>query len=116
MEGAESFEPVLQGNLIMSVASIRYQFSEGVAFEDVEGALVVAVLAIESLHGPAAVRLGTAYAADPLARTVVVESSSDVGRDLNRVFVGFLSRDLATDAFTVERRHGLPAPVRVALA
>lgn len=104
----------------MSVISVRYQFLESVSFEEVEGALVVAVLAVESLYGPAAVRLGAAYATDPVNHTVIVEAATEIGRDLNRVFTGFLSRDLGPETFRVERvalvsSHLLPSdhPVEI---
>jgi hypothetical protein len=86
----------------MSVASIRYQFTPGPPFGDVEGALVVAALAVEILFGTEPVQRDAICRTDELTRCCVIDVSTDVGRALNRLFVGFLHRDVGMEAFTVE--------------
>lgn len=81
----------------------RYVFPSALHLEEVEGALLLAVLATESLHGEAQVRLDASHFLDTAARTCVVDASTPVGRDLNRLFAGFLRREFGADAFTVER-------------
>lgn len=100
----------------MSITSVRYQFHDEVNFEDVEGALVVAVLAIESLYGPAAVRVNAGYSANPVTRRCVIDASTNIGQALNQLFVGFLSRDLGPATFTVERVRDVPLSLGVATA
>jgi hypothetical protein len=81
----------------------RYVFVPEVPAEEVEASLLLAVLAAESLHGEAQVRLDAAHFLDPDRRSCVVDAATAVGRDLNRLFVGFLRREFGADAFQVER-------------
>jgi hypothetical protein len=86
----------------------RYRFSNRVATEEVEGALLLAVLALESLHGAAQVRLDADHAFDAVSRTCVVDGSTSVGRDLNRLFYGFVVREFGEDNVAVERIEKAP--------
>ena len=81
----------------------RYLFTPAVALEDVEAAIVLAIWAAENLHGEAAVRLDATHLLDADKRVCVIDGDSAVGRDLNRLFVGFLRREFGDDAFNVER-------------
>lgn len=87
----------------MSRTVYRYQFHEGAQVEDVEASLVLAILATESLHGEAQVRLDAAHAFDLEQRVCVIDAETPVGQDLNRLFVNFLRREFGEDAFQVER-------------
>ena len=86
----------------------RYSFTSSVAFAEVEASLVLAIMAAESLHGQTRVRLDAAHAVDAGKRSCVIDASTLVGRDLNRLFVGFLSREFGPDAFKVERVDAMP--------
>ncbi|QDU76924.1 hypothetical protein Pan97_39810 [Bremerella volcania] len=81
----------------------RYTFEEDVPIEEVEASLLLAVMATESLHGEAQTRLDAAHYLDPTKRACVVDAGTPVGRDLNRLFTGFMGREFGPDAFTVER-------------
>ena len=69
----------------------RYNFNSKVPFRDVEESLLLAVLAADSLHGRALVRLDASFCLDSKKR-------SDA-----RIFTGFLSREFGEEAFKVER-------------
>jgi hypothetical protein len=84
----------------------RYAFNPGLPREDIEAALVLAVFGAESLHGEAEVRLDAGYFLDPGQHICVVDATTDVGRDFNRLFIGFLGREHGDDGFTVERLEG----------
>lgn len=86
----------------------RYSFASSVQFEEVEASLVLAVFAAESLHGESRVRLDAGHALDTDKRQIVIDATTQVGRDLNRIFVGFVSREFGADVFEVERAD-LPA-------
>src|SRR5262245_46043802 len=88
----------------------RYQFGPQAPPEEVEATLVLALFAAESLHGEAQVRLDASHYLDAGGRACVIDASTAVGRDLNRVFVGFLRREFGADAFRVERLGAAPAP------
>lgn len=81
----------------------RYAFTADVPIEDVEASLLLAVLATESLHGEAQTRLDAAHYFDLPKRACVIDAGTLVGRDLNRLFTGFLNREFGADAFDVER-------------
>ena len=87
----------------MSLEIFRYTFAPSVPSEEIEATLVLAILATESLHGTSQVRLDAAHAVDAEKRSCVVDASTPVGRDLNRLFAGLVSREFGPDAFSVER-------------
>jgi hypothetical protein len=87
----------------MSSEIYRYRFSASVSFEEVQASLVLALLATESLHGESQVRLDAGHAVDADKRSCVIDASTAVGRDLNRLFAGFITREFGADVFEVER-------------
>ncbi len=92
----------------MSAEVYRYSFAPAVPFEEVEGTLVLALLAAESLHGQSQVRLDAAHAVDAAKRRCVIDASTRVGSDINRLFIGFASREFGQDSFKVERVDRVP--------
>jgi len=92
----------------MSSERYRYTFDEKVPLEDVETSLLLAVMTTESLHGEAQVRLDAAHYLDVSCRACVIDAGTVVGRDINRLFVGFLGREFGADSFKVERVDALP--------
>ena len=81
----------------------RYNFNATVPLRDVEESLLLAVLATESLHGRALVRLDASFCLDTGKRACVVDAATDVGRAIARIFTGFLTREFGEEAFKVER-------------
>jgi hypothetical protein len=94
----------------MALDVYRYGFSVDVSVEDLETSLLLAILSAESLHGEAQVRLDAAHYFDADQRACVIDASTPVGRDVNRLFVGFLRREFGEDAFSVERLNDLSIP------
>jgi len=80
----------------------RYVFGKCVPIEEVEASFLLAILATEGLHGEANVRLDVAHFMDLAERACVIDAGTPVGRDLNRLFVQFVSREFGHDAFDVE--------------
>ena len=87
----------------MSKEVYRYNFKPEMPLDDLEASLLLAVLATESLHGEAQTRLDAAHYLDPAKRACVIDAGTPVGRDLNRLFAGFIAREFGADAFRVER-------------
>ena len=81
----------------------RYAFSANVPLLEIEASLMITAIATESLHGEAQVRLDAAHYFDADQRACVIDAGTPVGRDFNRIFVGFLSREFGEDTFRVER-------------
>lgn len=86
----------------------KYVFESSIDVTDVEASLLLALLAAESLHGEAQVRLDAAHFLDPAKRACIIDAGTPVGRDVNRLFVGFVTREFGEDAFQVERLDHLP--------
>jgi len=80
----------------------RYEFDETASTEDIESALLLAIWGCEALHGEAETRLDASHYLDPTKRALVVDASTPVGRDLNRLFTGFIGHELGPDAFAIE--------------
>jgi hypothetical protein len=87
----------------MSQLLYRYQFDAGVEMTEVESTLALAILATENLYGESQVRLDASHYCDAEIRSCVIDGSTAVGRDINRMFTGFLSREFGEDEFRVER-------------
>lgn len=81
----------------------RYRFDSTLPFEEIEASLVLAIFAAESLHGAEQVRLDAAHAIDHQHHSCVIDGSTQVGRDINRLFTGFVLREFGPDAFCIER-------------
>jgi hypothetical protein len=81
----------------------RFSFAPEVSMEEIETTMLLALLATEALHGEAQVRLDAGHNLDAEQRACVIDGGTEVGRDLNRLFVGFLRREFGADAFQVER-------------
>ncbi|MFV1966496.1 MAG: hypothetical protein ACC628_13815 [Pirellulaceae bacterium] len=92
----------------MSREIYKYVFDSSIDITDVEASLLLALLAAESLHGESQVRLEAAHALDTESRACVIDATGDVGRDLNRLFVGFIRREFGEDDFQVERVERQP--------
>jgi hypothetical protein len=86
----------------------RYLFDEAVPGEEVETTLVLSIFAVEALHGESQTRLDASHAFDGDRRRVVIDASTAVGRDLNRVFIGFITREFGAGSFRVERVQKQP--------
>ena len=89
--------------IVMPNRVYRYTFLPTVEFHEVETSLALAILATQNLHGEAQLRLDARYSQDRSARVIVVDASTPVGCDLNRLFVGFVQRELGERDFRVER-------------
>jgi hypothetical protein len=92
----------------------RYEFDEAIPAAEVETTLVLSLFAVEALHGESQVRLDAGHAFDAKKRLVVIDASTAVGRDLNRVFIGFVTREFGAGSFRVERVHRSSQPEPVA--
>ncbi|HEY7158950.1 MAG TPA: hypothetical protein VH575_33705 [Gemmataceae bacterium] len=93
----------------MTTDLYRYQFAENVPPEEIEATILLSLFAVESLHGESQTRLDAAHHFDTARCACVIDAATAVGRDFNRLFVGFLRREFGEDAFQVERLRGQPA-------
>jgi hypothetical protein len=89
----------------------RYEFRDEVPAVEVEATLVLSIFGVESLHGESQTRLDVRHAFDAKRRVVVIDASTSVGRDLNRLFIGFMTREFGPGSFRVDRvQQSKPQP------
>lgn len=79
----------------------RLVFLKPLDMEAVEETLLLAILAVECLHGESAVRLDVGYAINKIDRMVVLDASNDTSRAVARVFLGFCTHEFGEDSFAV---------------
>jgi hypothetical protein len=95
----------------MSKETYRYHFEPQIDIDEVEQSLLLAILSVEALHGETQTRLDAAHAFDAERRSCVIDAGTDVGRSLNRLFLGYVRREFGEDAFSVSRvETAAPAP------
>jgi len=82
-----------------------YEFAPNVPLEDLENSLQLALLATECLHGVAQTRLDVTIYFDRAQRACVIDAETQVGRDLHKLFAGFLRLEFGADAFRAARVH-----------
>jgi hypothetical protein len=87
----------------MSREIYRYTFDDKVPFSEIEESMLLATLAVESLHGRSSIRLDAAFTLDSEKRTAAVDACTDVGRDIARVFTCFVTKQFGEELFKVER-------------
>jgi len=81
----------------------RYRFIDTLDISEVRATVTLAILATESLHGESRVRLESRHDFNTESRTCAIDATGEVGRDLNRLLLGFISREFGRDSFQVER-------------
>lgn len=97
------------GNARAGRTVYRLAFKIPVDMEAVEETLLLAILAVGCLYGDAAVRLDVGYAIDKDERVVVIDASTEMGRAVARIFIGFCTHEFGDDTFGVVRADG-PVP------
>jgi hypothetical protein len=90
--------------MLMTGNSYCYEFRRDVPMQDVEASLQLAFLATESLHGETQVRLDAAHSLNHRKRCCMINVQSRVGRDISRIFTGFLRHEFGEDAFSIKRQ------------
>ena len=88
----------------------RYMFDTSIGVEQIEASLVSAILSAEALHGESRVRLDARHLLSKTQRVCVIDARTEVGRDLNQIFVGLLIRQFDDDSFRVDRLNGHEMP------
>jgi len=86
----------------------QYQFEESAPPYEIEGTLMLAILAGESLHSEADVRLGFRHSFDANKRACAIDAGSDVGQDISKIFTGFCIKEFGAKAFRVSRMEQKP--------
>lgn len=81
----------------------KIEFAKKLPMGTVDYHLITAVIAAESLHGRSAVRLDAVARLNTRKRVVTVDAETQVGVDIAKMFIGFLSRDFGERSFQVNK-------------
>jgi len=81
----------------------KYEFSPNLPIQEVERSLALSVLTTESLHGRSQVRMDASFIVDKEKHACVIDADTEVGRDIARIFTGYLTREFGENAFKVKR-------------
>lgn len=81
----------------------RYRFKDGLDAQEIEESLLLAVLAVEGIHGRCAVRLAGTFFYDREKQACVIDGSTEIGRHVAGIFTGFLQKQFGDEAFQIER-------------
>lgn len=94
----------------MQCTVLRFTFDNRIDLSDAEATLHLAILAAEGLYGEARVRMDFAYFADPAHRVIHLDSGSQSGDAVARIFTIFAAREFGDRAFAVRRVRVNPPP------
>jgi len=87
----------------MNKENYRYKFDQSVPGQELEDTFMLALLAVESLHGHSLVRMEARFSLDKDARTCVIDATTKVGSDLASIFTGFATKEYGERAVFIER-------------
>ena len=87
----------------MQSETYRYRFDESIPINEVRESLLLAVLAVEGIHGRCAVRLAGPFNFDRKKSACVIDGSTEIGQHVAGIFTGFLQKQFGDAAFQVER-------------
>lgn len=96
----------------MTIDTYQFQFDDSISAGDVEETLGIAVIATECLHGEAQVQLDRCYRLNKELKLLSIEAGTDVGRDLNRLFLGFATREFGRERVRVLKMRDEIVPDR----
>ena len=86
----------------MQTTLVRYKFRPDVNMEEVDGTLLLAVIAVTSLFGETRVQLEARHVFDSKLRSCVIDAATEVGRTINQLFLGYLRQEFGSEAYSVE--------------
>ncbi len=85
----------------MNKERYRYQFDEKVPAQDIEETLMLALLAVASMHGRTRVRMDGRFQLDKKKRLCVIDAGTRIGADLAQIFTGYVTREFGDDAVDI---------------
>lgn len=81
----------------------HFQFDPKIPARELKDTMLLAVMATESLHGRARVKLDAIHDLNLLNHTCRIDAYSEVGDDLARIFTGYALREYGKDRINIDR-------------
>lgn len=87
----------------------KFTFCPDVSMSEVQHALAISTIAVESIHGEAAMMVDGKFTVDRRARVCLIDAEAQISEDLARVFAGFMNarRGVCFRSETIEFRGEL---------
>lgn len=82
----------------------RYRFDRAVPASEIEETLMLALIAVESLHGRARLRMDGRYRFDKKQHACEIDASTEVGADLAKIFTGYATQEYGDDAVAIKQK------------
>ena len=80
-----------------------FKFGNDVEFASVEHSLLISTIAIEGLHGRAALRCDLSIDLNHKSRTLSVEGESQIGYDLAKILTCLFTKEFGEGGFEIKR-------------
>ena len=87
----------------------RFTFKESIANQQIEQRLLLAALNTETIFGEAAMRLDASFRFDKASRTCLIDSGTEVGRHIAKLFIAYISKEFGDECYSLERIENEPA-------
>ncbi len=81
----------------------KYRFEQSVPAQEMEDTFMLALLAVESLHGRSRVRMESRFNVDKKNRACSIDAATKVGCDLASIFTGFATKEYGEHAVMIDR-------------
>jgi hypothetical protein len=80
---------------------VKFYFDLSVSIQEAEGTLQLALMAVGSMYGPDRMRLEAQTKLCLAQRTCSIDISTEVGRSLAAIFLGYVRREFGDQAMRV---------------
>jgi hypothetical protein len=87
----------------MNLKICRYRLDRKIPVREFEESFCLALIATESLHGPALVWADCRFLIDSDHRAITIDVSNHIASDLAKIFLGLCEREYGVEAIAFER-------------
>lgn len=87
----------------MSCQKYEYQFDPEIPPTEYEQTFCLALMAVESLHGEATVRMDCKFKIDKKNKVITIDPSTDAGHALAKIFTGLCEREFGIHGVSITR-------------
>jgi hypothetical protein len=89
-------------NKTMKKHIYHYRFARTIPAREIEETLMLAVIAVESLHGRARLTMDGRYRFDKAQHLCEIDATTEVGMDLARIFTGYVTREYGDISISID--------------
>lgn len=81
----------------------RFEFSNKIEPSDIDDLLHLAIFSASSIHGESATLLDVRYRFESGGRTCIIDASTAIGREVARIFTGYIAEEFDEGGFSIQR-------------